>query len=206
MTDKPPLRVETLSGSAITPLLPELARLRTTVFRDWPYLYDGDEASEADYLRPFVDSPRAAIVLAFDGSTPVGASTCLPLTDETENVTAPFRTRGWRLERFFYFGESVLLPAYRGRGVGVAFFEAREEHARRVSDCDFACFCGVLRPADHPMRPPAHVPLDAFWRRRGYTSYPDLTCTMSWKDIGMQHETEKTLGFWIKSLTGAALP
>jgi hypothetical protein len=29
---------------------------------------------------------------------------------------------------------------------------------------------------------------------------------MSWKDIDTAQETEKTLAFWIKSLTGAPLP
>jgi GNAT superfamily N-acetyltransferase len=201
-----PLRIETLTGEAITPLLPELARLRIAVFRNWPYLYDGDAGYEAQYLRAYVESPRAAIIVAFDEEVPVGASTCIPLTDETENVIAPFRVRGWDPARFFYFGESVLLPEYRGAGAGVAFFEAREAHAKRASACDFACFCAVIRPPDHPLRPPGHVPLDGFWRRRGYTSYPDLTCTMSWKDIGVAQETEKRLAFWIKSLTGAPLP
>jgi GNAT superfamily N-acetyltransferase len=205
-TTRPPLRIETLTGGALIPLLSDLARLRITVFRSWPYLYEGDPGYEGQYLRTYVDSPRAAVIVAFDGETPVGASTCIPLTDETDNIIAPFRTRAWDPARFFYFGESVLLPQYRGTGAGVAFFGAREAHAKQVSACDFSCFCGVIRPPDHPLRPPDHVPLDAFWRRRGYTSYPDLTCTMSWKDIGMDRETEKTLAFWIKSLSGAPLP
>jgi GNAT superfamily N-acetyltransferase len=201
-----PLRIETLTGRAIEPLLPDLARLRIAVFRDWPYLYDGSEAYEANYLKAYVESQAAAVIVAFDGDRPVGASTCIPLADETENVRAPFLARGYASERFFYFGESVLLAAYRGRGAGVAFFEQREAHARRTSSCDYAAFCAVIRPTDHPLRPADHVPVDAFWRRRGYTSYPDLTCTMSWRDIGTERETGKTLSFWIKSLTGAALP
>ena len=55
-------------------------------------------------MRWYAESPRAAVVVAFDGERPVGASTCIPLADEAEAVTAPFRARGWALERFFYFG------------------------------------------------------------------------------------------------------
>ncbi len=33
-----------LSGSQIAPYIDELAQLRITVFREFPYLYDGDEA------------------------------------------------------------------------------------------------------------------------------------------------------------------
>ncbi|HTW28573.1 MAG TPA: GNAT family N-acetyltransferase [Acetobacteraceae bacterium] len=200
------VRIETVRGAALLPLLPALGRLRTDVFRDYPYLYDGDPAYETTYLRTYADSPGAAVIVAFAGDEPVGASTCIPLAHETDNVTAPFRARGWDPARFFYFGESVLRRAWRGRGIGVAFFAGREAHARAASTCDFACFCAVQRPADHPARPADHVPLDAFWRKRGYTPYPDLVCTMSWREVGAMAETTKPLAFWIGSLRGAPLP
>ncbi|CAH2598625.1 GNAT family N-acetyltransferase [Rhodovastum atsumiense] len=198
--------LKTLGGAELLPLLPALARLRITVFREYPYLYDGDEGYEAEYLRTYAASPQAGVIVAFDGTTPVGAATCLPLADETDNVTAPFRARGWDPARFFYFGESVLLPAYRGQGLGVGFFAAREAHARAVSSCDFATFCAVRRPADHPARPASWQPLDTFWRRRGFSPDPGLACTMSWKEVGEPAETSKTLAFWVKSLSGADLP
>lgn len=200
------VRVETCTGAAILPLLPDLQRLRVTVFRAWPYLYDGDPAQESAHLRAFVDSPLAAIIVAFGNGVPVGASTVLPLQDESANVRAPFEARGLDPARFFYFGESVLLQEWRGRGIGVAFFDQREAHARRVSDCDYTTFCAVQRPADHPMRPPDAVGLEAFWRKRGYMPYPDLACTMSWKDVGQAAPSEHRLGFWIKSLRGVPLP
>ena len=37
-----PITLETLSGAALLPCLDDVARLRIAVFRDWPYLYDGD--------------------------------------------------------------------------------------------------------------------------------------------------------------------
>ena len=45
------LRFATLTGPALTPLLPALGRLRIEVFAEWPYLYDGDEAQERAQLR-----------------------------------------------------------------------------------------------------------------------------------------------------------
>ena len=183
-----------------------LGRLRAAVFRDWPYLYDATPDYEAGYLRTYAASPRAAVFVALDGDEPVGMSTCLPLEDETANVTAPFRDKGWDLARFFYFGESVLLPQYRGHGIGVRFFELREEHARAVSACDFAAFCAVQRPASHPARLPDAVSLDAFWRKRGYQFRPDLACTMRWRDLGGPDQVEHRMAFWLRSLTGAPLP
>ncbi|AHJ63329.1 Acetyltransferase, GNAT family [Granulibacter bethesdensis] len=205
-SSSPSLRIETLSGEALVPVLPALAHLRLSVFRTWPYLYDGDQAYEQRYLQTYVRSPGAGVVLAWDGARAVGASTCLPMVEEEENVSEPFRKRGWDPARFFYFGESVLLPEYRGCGVGVAFFREREAHAKRVSNCDYATFCSVKRPENHPSRPADWVPLHEFWTRRGFTPFPSLTCRMSWKDVGEADETEKELTFWIKSLSGTPLP
>jgi len=200
------LAIRTARGTGLLPYVPALARLRITVFRDWPYLYEGDQAYEEQYLATYAESPRAAVVLALDGEDVVGASTCLPLTDETDNVQAPFRQAGIAPDRVFYFGESVLLRRYRGAGAGVRFFEEREAHARAVSACDFAAFCAVQRPADHPMKPEDAVPLDGFWRKRGFTPTPQLSCIMDWKEVGATEETPHRLAFWMKSLTGVPLP
>ncbi|MBW4023717.1 MAG: GNAT family N-acetyltransferase [Proteobacteria bacterium] len=199
-------RIQTVTGEALRPYIPALARLRIAVFRDWPYLYEGAPDYEETYLPVYADSPRAAVVLALDGESVVGASTCLPLADESANVQAPFRIAGIGIDRVFYFGESVLLRPYRGTGLGVRFFEEREAHARRVSACDFAAFCAVERPADHPARPADAVPLDGFWRRRGFTPYPSLACEMRWREVGATDQTPHRLVFWLKSLTGAPLP
>lgn len=200
------VQVEFFVGEAMRPYLPALARLRIAVFRDFPYLYDGSATNEQGYLAWFTACAGAGLAVAFDGEEPVGCSTCMPLADEDDNVTAPFRARGFDLSRFFYFGKSVLLPAYRGQGIGVKFFEAREAHALTAPACEFATFCAVQRPENHPLRPAGAVPLDEFWRNRGFVHYPDLACTMRWKQVDSAERVENRLAFWIKSLRGAPLP
>jgi GNAT superfamily N-acetyltransferase len=196
------IRVETLTGPALLPWLADLARLRTTVFRAWPYLYDGSEAYEQTYLRRYAESADAAVVIAFDKDAPVGAATCLPMPAAGAAVQAPFVAHGWDIAALCYFGESVLLAPYRGRGIGVAFFAGREAQARRIPGVTHAAFCAVQRPADHPARPADYMPLDAFWRHRGFTPHPELVCRMSWRDMGDLAESEKPLSFWLKPLTG----
>lgn len=92
----------------------------------------------------------------------------------------------------------MLLPTYRGRGLGVRFFEEREAYARRLGRFDWCTFCAVERPGDHPLRPAGYVPLDAFWARRGYERRTDLTTMLAWQDIGDVEETEKLMTFWLK--------
>ena len=197
-----PVTLQTCTGQALTDAIPDLARLRVEVFRAWPYLYEGSAENEAEYLRTYRDSSRAAVIVARQGARIVGASTCLPLADETDAVQAPFRAGGLNISEFFYFGESVLLPGLRGQGVGVRFFEAREAHARS-SSARFACFCSVVRQPDHPARPPAWEPLDRFWTRRGFARRPDLVCQIAWRDLGDTEETAKDMVFWVKPLAGA---
>lgn len=194
------LKLERLSGEKLNRYIPALARLRIQVFRDWPYLYDGDLAYEEKYLKTYIEAPDSVIVLALDGERVVGASTGIPLKYETDEVKAPFTAAGYDIDKIFYCGESVLLSEYRGQGAGVAFFEHREAHARELGDFEYSCFCGVQRPKDHPRRPVDYVPLDNFWRKRGYEKHPELNTTFSWKELDEAEESPKPMTFWMKKL------
>ena len=191
--------VETLAGEAVEQAIPDLARLRIAVFRDFPYLYDGDLDYERRYLRKFAQLPESTLVVARDGAAIVGASTAQPMVNAGEEVMAPFRAHHLDPAQYYYFGESVLIRAYRGQGIGVAFFARREERARELG-FRYATFCAVDRSADHPRRPKDHMPLDAFWTRRGYVKRPELVATFSWKELDEADESPKTLTFWVKSL------
>lgn len=193
------LRVERLYGAAVTPHLPAVAALRIAVFRDWPYLYDGSADYEAQYLATYARSPRSLFVLAFDGAEVIGASTAIPLSDETDTFRQPFVARGIDPARVFYFGESVLLPAYRGRGLGHAFFDAREARARELGFAT-AAFCAVERRADDPRRPAGHRDNDAFWIKRGYVRQDDLFCRLEWQETGAAQAQMHELRFWLREL------
>jgi GNAT superfamily N-acetyltransferase len=191
--------VETLPAHRIEQAIDALAHLRIAVFREWPYLYDGDAAYERDYLAEFAAAPDAALIVARDGDRIVGAATASPLAAQKDAFKAPFVAAGWDVARAFYFGESVLLPGYRGQGIGHAFFDHRET-AGRAAGANVALFCAVQRPADHPMRPSDYRPLDAFWTRRGYAKVPGLMTSFDWLDLGDTHETPHPMQFWARML------
>lgn len=189
------LRIERKSGDELKVLLPDMAALRIEVFRDWPYIYEGSLNYEKSYLGQFIEAPDHVAVCAFDDARLVGAATASPLAHQHDEFRAPLEQAGHSPDDIFYFGESVLLPAYRGRGVGHAFFDGREAHALALG-YDKMAFCAVVRPDDHPLKPAWSRSLDPFWRKRGYLPLIGVIGEFSWRDIGMHEETSKPMQFW----------
>ena len=141
----------------------------------------------------------ADLIVVLDGSRLVGASTGTPMEDHADDFARAFDGKVLALTDIFYCAESVLLPEYRGRGIGHAFFDAREDHARRLGR-KVSAFCGVQRPADHPARPADYAPLDPFWRKRGYAPMEGVIAEFAWRDVGETDETAKPMQFWSKTL------
>lgn len=191
--------VRALTSAEIDAFTDDVARLRIAIFRDWPYLYDGNLDYEREYVRSYRTTPGALLVGAFDAGILVGASTSTRLEELGPGFAEPLKSVGVRAEDILYGPESVLLPAYRGQGLGHRFFDLREAHARKLGRSHVA-FCSVVRSADHPMRPQTYRTNDAFWLGRGYSPLPGVMARFSWKDVGDSAETEKPLQFWMRKL------
>ena len=194
------MRLETVSGAALEQCIPDLARLRIAVFRDYPYLYDGSESYEEQYLHTYTASGQAMAVLALDGESVVGASTGIPMQHEGAAFREPLANIGLDPAQVYYCGESVLLPQWRGRGIYREFFAARERHARASGGFAWMAFCAVLRPDAHPLRPRDWQPLDAVWRHFGYAPEPRLQTSYDWKDIDQPTGSAHPMQFWLKRL------
>lgn len=194
------LHYHSYKGAEIAKMFEPLGLLRISVFQDWPYLYAGNLDYEMSYLQTYANSPRSLLFTASDGNSLIGATTCIPLSDETAEVQAPFIKAGMDVSTIFYFGESILLPPYRGHGLGHRFFDERESHARSFGVYQSTCFCGVIRPPDHPSRPSEYRPLDDFWKKRGYQAQPNLMSEFEWLDIGESKPTLKPMMYWARRI------
>jgi GNAT superfamily N-acetyltransferase len=194
------LEITEYFGADIAQIVPDLARLRMSVFREFPYLYEGSITYEEQYLQTYLECPQSLIAVVRDGSQIVGATSALPLEAEVAALQQPLLEAGFDIETVLYLGESVLLPEYRGRGLGVKFFEARENHAARLGGFSTAAFCAVERPENHPRRPKDYVPLESFWQKRGYQKRADMIAQIHWQDLDEIAETPKPMVFWLKSL------
>lgn len=191
------LAIQTYTGAAARPFLDEVATLRIAVFRAFPYCYAGSLDYERTYLQAFSEAPDSIVVLALDAGQVVGASTGLPLSHEPDAVTQPWREGGHDVATGFYLSESVLLPAYRGQGAGVRFFDERERWAA-ARGYTWTTFCAVVRAQDDPRRPSDYRDLAGFWRKRGYAPQAGYLARMHWQEVGATEESAHDLQFWWK--------
>lgn len=197
---QPNIKICTFIGPVMRAYLPGIARLRIEVFRDYPYLYETNAQYETEYLRKYSNCKEAVVVIVFDGSEIIGASSGLPLEAETDELKRSFMERDIDLSTYYYFAESILLKKYRGRGIGHHFFQERERHVQKLQKYQHICFSCVVRPEDDPRKPTDYIPLDDFWKKRGYVKQLDMVSEMLWPDIGEEKSSSKQIAFWIKDL------
>lgn len=163
--------IRLLRGAEIEPHIDDLARLRIQVFREFPYLYDGNLDYEAEYLATYVRSADSLCVLVLDAGQVVGASTALPLQDETEEFQQPFVAAGWNPARIFYCAESVVLPAWRGRGLGcVSLPSARPMRIRWIASTGARSAPCSARPTTR-----AGPPITSRWMPSGHAAATVIT-------------------------------
>lgn len=196
----PSLSFVTKKGAEIASVFEDLATLRISVFRDFPYLYEGSVDYEKEYLKVYSQSERAFLFAVYANNKMVGATTCIPLSDETSEVRLPFETAGFNMDTIFYFGESILVSTFRGLGLGHRFFDEREAHARSFGTFKTTCFCAVERDENHPLKPENYRPNDVFWEKRGYQKENSLQSTFEWQDVNESVSTAKTMIYWTKDL------
>jgi GNAT superfamily N-acetyltransferase len=185
-------------GEAIQEFIPQIAKLRIEVFAEYPFLYQGDYESEEGYLKKFAASDEAVIVVAHEGNEVIGAATGCPFRDASDNVKEPFLIHHRNPSDYFYFGDLVILKAYRGRGIGRRFFEELEKHVASLGHYQYSCLFTINKPLDDPKRPKDYRSLSPFFKKAGFKEHPELTCSISYKEEGDDQKTPKEMVFWIK--------
>lgn len=190
-----------VKGNDLQNYFKDIARIRITVFKEWPYLYLGSEDYEREYLQVYFKNERSLGILVKDADQVVGISTLMPLDGEHEDLKNPLLQAGYDISRIFYYSESCLLPAYRGKGIYKEFFRLREEHVRSFgADYDKVCFCSVIRPDNHPLRPRDYRPLDPIWQSFEFNKVENPKMSYDWTDLNESEETKKYLSVWFKDL------
>ena len=130
------VKIEVIKGKKVASLIPEFAQLRMTVFREYPYLYEGDFAEEFEYLVMYAKSSDSVFVIAKDGDRMIGAATGLPFSKSPQSIRDLFSKHRIKMESLFYFGELILLKEYRGHQIGQKMYDAFEQAVRKLGRYD----------------------------------------------------------------------
>lgn len=204
------LTITSYRGSDVIPFLNDLGRLRIEIFRDFPYLYAGRMDYESDYTNMYKECQNSFFTVVTDGGQVIGISTAVPLLETAEIIQSCFSEAGKDPHDFFYFGESVLDPHYRGCGIYKTLFDTREEEAKRQG-YKYTTFIAVMRDQADPEKPQNYQPLDETWTRYGYQClnlyitipYPTVrrTCSATGKTLNNEGDiVPHNLQFWYKEL------
>ncbi len=189
-----------LSGSQAREYATEIGQLRLKIFYDFPYLYEGSLDYEMQYLETYFKAQHSIIILLKEGNSVIGATTGIWAKEEETEFREPLQKWGLNPDQVFYFGESVLLPDYRGKGYGKTFFSEREKFARSLPFIKYLTFCRVVREDSHPLKPEKYSPLDSFWQSQGFQEADGLVTLYPWKDRGETQETHKEMQYWLKEI------
>lgn len=177
-----------------------IAHLRITIFKEFPYLYEGDLKYEQDYLKKFIDTPDSLICIAFEDEKPIGALTALPLKNEEPSIRQAFEKQGLSIEKTYYFSEILILPEYRLLGLGYMMYRLSENLVLQKNKYKQLSFAAIEREENHPKKPENYASPYSFFKRIGYTQNRELVCHIAWKEIGETEATPKALIFWTKEI------
>jgi len=188
-----------LTGAAIADALDDLATLRLDIFPEYPYLYQGRRKDELTYLGTYAEAPDACVILAYEGSTVIGAATGMPLIHEDARMLDAFSGTLFPLDEVYYVGELLFRPVYRNCGLGQKLLARLESHIRSLGRYRRLACATVERPDDHPLRPRDYIPITRFLARTGFVRLPGVTTSFIWRETdGVKRD--HPMQFWIKDL------
>lgn len=194
-----PETLQILTDREIAASLPAVAELRLAIFREYPYLYAGDAASEQKYLAVYADAADACLVTVSAGGRVVGAATGIPHSLETVELVNPFAASGYEVADCYYIGELLFAPAYRNRGLGSRVLKLLEERVRSLGRYRYLSCVTVVRPAGHPLCPADYLPIDRFLARTGFKALPGVCTSFTWSELdGVSRD--HGMQFWLKEL------
>ena len=198
------ITVEIYIGQDSTDYIDTISKLRVDVFKEYPYLYEGELCYEKNYMLGYTTDKQAMIAIARVDGKLAGVSTGIPLISNSEIVVDAkkvFLQEKIEIGDYYYYGEVIVLPEYRGRGLTTKLYAAQNELIKSWG-FKHVCILTVVREIDHPLKPVDYKSPEKMWEHLGFfrnkliTDYhwPTIQADKSVKDI------KNTLEFWTKQL------
>lgn len=192
------IRYVEVENRAIAPYIRSIADLCNTVYAEFPYRYDGQDNDYNYYFDTYVNALHSFACIVLDGDKPIGVITAIPLADYRPNKIKTFADHGFDVHQFAYLRELVLLPEYRGQGIGKQLY-LRVENWARVNKFTYIAFAQIDESKISVCPPTGYSPLDGFWKKLGFIKHPELQFDAFYKCVG-EEEAIHPMYYWVKKL------
>src|ERR1700722_3489588 len=144
----------TVMGQEITPYVQEITDLALTVYRDYPYLYEGTVDEYYPAIEHYTHSSDGIACLFFNNNQLVGAAIGMPMNEMRDKYKLPLVNARpeENFDQLFYLGELLLLKEYRGQGLGKQMYLEFENTVRELAFTKI-CFCKIDESEQNPLAP-----------------------------------------------------
>ena len=191
--------------SEILPYIQTVSEMRIQEFESFPYLYKGNFNYEKEYMIGFSKGLKSCLGVAKIDNHIVGICTGMPLQSDADilkDAELVYRNVGHDPGKYYYFGEFIVLPKYRGFGISRKLSYDMEKIAQNLGYHKI-CLLTVVRNDKDPRKPKNYKNTDYIWESLGYK--PDnLTINYHWPTILQSGEVVDDINpmqFWSKNIT-----
>lgn len=195
--------MKTFKGESITPFLKDITDLCITIYKEYPYCYEGTEEEYFPFIEYYALSDNGIASLLFDNDRPVGIAIGMPMSEMREKYREPFtKARPYEdFDKLFYLGEFLLLKNYRGRGLGKEMYLEIERSVKENENLKKICFCKIDESNQIHLESENYKPLDGFWEKIGFNKCDDITVIVHWQNVGEVDDSPHKLVYWLKSFS-----
>ncbi len=196
--------IKLFKGKDIEPFLDEIGSLRVKVFREFPYLYDGDLETERKYIAEYAKSDKSVLIAAFVDKQIIGFVTGTALDSGLEIIRTAyelFNSRSLIANNYYYIGEIIILEEYRSFSLSLELIKQIGTFAKN-SGYTSLCFLTVIREAGHPLKPAHYRSTAKLWEFYKAKKM-NMSVDYEWKTLINSSESmmqTNKLEFWERSL------
>lgn len=197
------IHMKTFRGKSIIPYIKDITDLSITIYKEYPYLYEGTEEEYLPFIEHYTLSNDGIACLLFDNEKPIGVAIGMPINEMREKYQQPFINARpeENSNELFYLGEFLLLNDYRGQGFDKQMYLELERLIRENEDFKKICFCKIDEVDQNPLMPKNYKPLDEFWTKLGFDKCDDIIVSVYWRNVFEADDSPHKLVYWLKSLS-----
>ncbi|MFA8450044.1 MAG: GNAT family N-acetyltransferase [Bacteroidales bacterium] len=193
--------IDFLKKEQIKEVIPFLSKLRIKIFKEYPYLYDGDLEYEKEYLNTYANSKNAFVISLSLNNRIIGACTAIPLLEEVDEFKTPLTKENYKIEELFYIGEIILEKEFRNCGKGKELMQTAITYIKNnYPKYKKIIICTVNRDNNSYPIPNEYKDLKYLWEKFNFKKLERPIAYFSWKEINETEESLKPMNFWITTV------